>query len=267
MTSGVNAVVQGARQDKPLHMRGEKRKDGFHPLQSLAVFCDFGDRRSAEKRRMSFTFPGRAVRSEGSMARTIWCCARRAFAEQTGRMPQAGITLTKICLSRQAWVAAAPTPRRRSTAVKFMAAQDGRESLREIGVGLGSDVPVCVKSQPAFMEGRGEILTPVTSLPRLPLLLVNPGIGVSTKDIFAALNQRSGVAMKLPSGGFSDGRSAALPGTTSNDLEAPAKARRPAIGELDALRGMPDALSPHVGLGRDVFALMPDERLQPAQPL
>ena len=61
----------------------------------------------------------------------------------------------------------------------------------EIAAGLGSDIPVCVPSRPSFMEGRGEILTPVTVLPRLPLLLVNPGVAVPTKDVFAALDRRA----------------------------------------------------------------------------
>ncbi len=129
--------------------------------------------------------------------------------------------------------------------------------MRDIGAGLGSDVPVCVTSQPAFMEGRGEILTPVTSLPRLPLLLVNPGVGgLRPRTYSPPCSQRSGVAMKLPSGGFSDlADLLRFLETTSNDLEAPAKAREPAIGEvLDALRSDAGrAFHPHVGLGRDVF--------------
>ena len=69
------------------------------------------------------------------------------------------------------------------------------------------------KSSRACMEGRGEILTPVTSLPRLPLLLVNPGVAVPTEDVFAALQTRSGVEHETAAGPFPrHGRSAALSG-------------------------------------------------------
>jgi 4-diphosphocytidyl-2-C-methyl-D-erythritol kinase len=49
MAPGVNATIKArAKVNLFLHV-GEKREDGFHPLQSLAVFTDFGDRLSAEE--------------------------------------------------------------------------------------------------------------------------------------------------------------------------------------------------------------------------
>jgi len=134
--------------------------------------------------------------------------------------------------------------------------------LSDIGATLGSDVPVCIKSQAAFMEGRGEVLSPVTALPCLPLLLVNPGVAIPTKDIFAALGERRGVGMKLPSRGFSDlADLLRFLETSNNDLEAPAKSHAPVIDEvLDALRRMPGALFTRMsGSGATCFALMPDE--------
>ena len=130
----------------------------------------------------------------------------------------------------------------------------------DIAAALGSDVPVCVASAPAFMEGRGEILTPCRSLPRLPMLLVNPGVAVPTKDVFAALDrpQRRGhdaAARPLP-------RPApiccAFWKPPRNDLEAPARALQPVIGEvLAALRRLPGALFARMsGSGATCFALV-----------
>src|SRR5689334_10297649 len=79
-----------------------------------------------------------------------------------------------------------------------------QSGLWEIAAGLGSDIPVCVASTPSFMEGRGEILRVAESLPRIPMLLVNPGVAVPTKDVFAALRTRSGADMTLPQGRFAD---------------------------------------------------------------
>jgi 4-diphosphocytidyl-2-C-methyl-D-erythritol kinase len=135
------------------------------------------------------------------------------------------------------------------------------KALCDIAAALGSDIPVCVASRPAFMAGRGETLTPLTSLPPLPLLLVNPGAAVPTKDVFAALVDRRGTDMKLPANGFSDlADLLRFLEATGNDLEAPALGLQPVIGEvLFALQALPGALFTRMsGSGATCFALMPD---------
>ena len=112
------------------------------------------------------------------------------------------------------------------------------------------------------MEGRGEILKPVQCLPRLPLLLVNPGVAVPTKDVFAAPTERRGIATGLPRGRFGDlADLLRFLDTTGNDLEAPALALQPVIGEvLTALKNLPGALFTRMsGSGATCFALMPDD--------
>jgi 4-diphosphocytidyl-2-C-methyl-D-erythritol kinase len=52
---------------------------------------------------------------------------------------------------------------------------------------LGSDVPFFIDACPALCEGRGERLTPLTALPRVPLLVVKPGFGIGTADAYGAL--------------------------------------------------------------------------------
>lgn len=242
---------------------GEKREDGFHPLQSLAVFTDFGDRLSAvEASDLSLSLEGPFAAGLNG-ADNLVLAAARALAERAGRRPEARITLTKnLPVASGIGGGSADAAAALRLLSNLWQLKYDEKVLREIGAGLGSDVPVCVRSQPAFMEGRGEILTPVTTLPRLPLLLVNPGVAVSTKDIFAALEQRSGVTMKLPSGGLTDlADLLRFLETSSNDLEAPAMAHAPVIGEvLDALRRMPGALFTRMsGSGATCFALMPDE--------
>ena len=120
--------------------------------------------------------------------------AARALAERAGRPAQAKLTLTKnlpVASGIGGGSADAAAALRGSASLWQLDLDE--TALRAIAAELGSDVPVCVASQPAFMEGRGEILTPVAALPRLPLLLVNPGVAVPTKDVFAALDERRGV--------------------------------------------------------------------------
>jgi 4-diphosphocytidyl-2-C-methyl-D-erythritol kinase len=112
------------------------------------------------------------------------------------------------------------------------------------------------------MEGRGEILSPLASLPRLPLLLVNPRLAVPTKDVFAALGARSGADKKLPLARFADMADLLrFLDACKNDLEEPALRLQPVIGEvLAALRALPGALFARMsGSGATCFALFPDD--------
>jgi 4-diphosphocytidyl-2-C-methyl-D-erythritol kinase len=59
------------------------------------------------------------------------------------------------------------------------------ERLAGLGLMLGSDVPVFVRGQNAFGKGRGEDLTPLT-LPDRWFLIVDPGVAISTRELFAA---------------------------------------------------------------------------------
>jgi 4-diphosphocytidyl-2-C-methyl-D-erythritol kinase len=245
-----------------LHV-GEKREDGFHPLQSLAAFADYGDRLGVEEADdLSLSVDGPFAAGLDGPDNLVLRAAR-ALAERTGRAAQAKFTLTKnLPVASGIGGGSADAAATLRLLSKLWQLKLDDKVLRDIGATLGSDVPVCVRSQPSFMEGRGEVLTPVPSLPCLPLLLVNPGVAISTKDIFASLTEKRGVAMKLPGGGFSDlADLLRFLGSTGNDLEASAKAREPVIGEvLDALRRLPGALVTRMsGSGATCFALLPDE--------
>ena len=60
-----------------------------------------------------------------------------------------------------------------------------REELARIGLELGADVPLFVLGQSAWGEELGERLTPV-KWPRRWFLVVNPGVSISTREIFSA---------------------------------------------------------------------------------
>jgi 4-diphosphocytidyl-2-C-methyl-D-erythritol kinase len=55
--------------------------------------------------------------------------------------------------------------------------------LANIGLKLGADVPFFIHGQNAFVEGIGELITPV-NLPQTDFLLIYPGLGIPTADIF-----------------------------------------------------------------------------------
>ena len=62
------------------------------------------------------------------------------------------------------------------------------DELAELGAQLGSDVPFCVYGGTALATGRGEIIQPIPSPPKCWVILIKPRIGVSTKEIYEALD-------------------------------------------------------------------------------
>lgn len=61
------------------------------------------------------------------------------------------------------------------------------QTLIELGVKLGADVPFCVLAKTALSEGIGEVLTPINGLPDCYVLVVKPPIGVSTATVYKNL--------------------------------------------------------------------------------
>src|SRR5690606_34952533 len=94
-------------------------------------------------------------------------------------------------------------------------------SLAALGLGLGADVPVFVHGQTAFASGRGEHLTPLI-LPERSYVVVDPGVSVSTREMFQAPElTRDSPATTIT--GFISGVS------TQNAFEPVVRARYPAV--------------------------------------
>lgn len=245
-----------------LHV-GERRSDGFHPLQSLAVFTGAGDVLRAEPAaQLSLAIDGPFAEGLAAEGDNLVLRAARALAAEAGTLAGAALTLTKNLPVASGIGGGSADAAAALRALKALWRLETPEAaLAEIAAGLGSDVPVCVPSRAAFMEGRGEILTPVT-VPRLDMLLVNPGVAVPTREVFAALKNRSGAAMALPHDGLADAPALLqFLRATRNDLEAPARAIQPVIGDvLTRLESLPDVLLARMsGSGATCFALFPDE--------
>ena len=64
------------------------------------------------------------------------------------------------------------------------------EELMERGVKLGADVPYCIMRGTVLAEGIGEELTRLPSMPKCFVLIAKPGIGVSTKAVYEALDSK-----------------------------------------------------------------------------
>ena len=60
-----------------------------------------------------------------------------------------------------------------------------------MGAEIGSDVPYCVAGGTVLAEGRGERLTPVTPMPRLPVVICKPDFPISTPELFHRVDART----------------------------------------------------------------------------
>jgi 4-diphosphocytidyl-2-C-methyl-D-erythritol kinase len=240
---------------------GARRADGYHDLQSLAVFASVGDQLSfGEADALSLSLAGPFAPALASEADNITLKAARALAARKGGSVGARIELVKylpVASGLGGGSADAAATLRGLNELWGLDLPAGE--LRALGAAIGSDVPACIASVSAWMEGRGERVTPV-SLPLLHLVLVNPGVAVSTADVFGKLSQRSGTDLDRPST-FADTEALLeFLAATSNDLEAPAIALAPAINEaLVALAAGGALLSRMSGSGATCFGLFESE--------
>lgn len=109
------------------------------------------------------------------------------------------------------------------------------ETLSDLGAQIGSDVPFFVASIYALVEGRGEFITPMKDAPEVALLLVNPGIAVSTAWAYQAsqigLTKKS-IDIKLFCQSLDKKEFDTLQYFHENDLEAPVIKAYPEIGKI-----------------------------------
>ena len=247
-----------------LHV-GEKRGDGFHDLQSLVVFVDVGDTLAfSPSPELTLTLHGPFASGLEAEDDNLVLRAAQALAKNTGRpAAKAAIRLMKqlpVASGIGGGSADAAAVLRGLT--RLWALDLSWTELRAVAETIGSDVPVCVESKASWMEGRGERVMPAATLPQMPMLVVNPGIAVSTAEVFRTLATRHGTGRINRATPLSSPRELiAFLTKTSNDLQAPAQQIAPVIGHvLDELSRMPGVeLWRMSGSGATCFALFDDQ--------
>jgi 4-diphosphocytidyl-2-C-methyl-D-erythritol kinase len=231
-----------AKVNLTLHILG-RRADGYHELESLVVFADAGDRLTfAPGGALALEVSGPTAQAAGGTADNLVLKAARALTERV-----VGLKVGSFVLDKQLPVAAGlgGGSSDAAAALRLLARTNG---LADDDVRLyaaarvtGADVPVCLDPRARMMRGIGERLSAPVTLPGLPAVLVNPGVAVPTRDVFARLGAQALTSTPqaddvLQPGADIDGVVSAL-AARRNDLEAPAIALQPVIAEvLAALR-------------------------------
>jgi 4-diphosphocytidyl-2-C-methyl-D-erythritol kinase len=231
-----------AKVNLALHVLG-RRDDGYHLLDSLVVFADVGDMlhaASAASLTLHLAGPFAAALADG--ADNLVLRAARALAAARGVGAGAHLTLEKhlpVASGIGGGSADAAAALRLLARLWGVAAADAALALT-----LGADVPVCLAGRSARMGGIGEVLSAAPSLPACGLVLVNPGVAVATPAVFRARGGAFSGPLDLPAAGWADAAAlAADMARLRNDLEAPAVALAPPVGDvLAALRGVPEVM-------------------------
>jgi 4-diphosphocytidyl-2-C-methyl-D-erythritol kinase len=234
-----------------LHVRC-RRPDGYHELETLFAFLRDGDVITVEPADApAFRINGPFAAGLTAEGDNLVTRAADRFAERFGTSRSVAITLDKhlpIASGIGGGSADAAATLRALARLYDIPLDD--TALYDIAAGLGADVPACLLGKSAVGEGVGERLTPVSGVANVPVLLVNPGVAVSTAAVFKAWD---GVDRgPMPAGDLVErarnGR---------NDLEPPARAIAPVIGDVvAALAATPGVVLARMsGSGATCFAL------------
>lgn len=245
-----------------------RRPDGYHELDSLVVFAEFGDALTVapgEDLVLEVVGPQAATlaATAGAGEANLVLRAARRLRALCGDAPGARLTLEKH-LPVAAGLGGGSADA--AAALRGLVALWGRDDLPRarlmtLAAELGADVPVCLDARASRVGGVGERLVPVPPLPAAWLVLVNPGRGLATGAVFAARRGPFSVpAAEMPA--LSDAPAlAAWLRAAGNDLEAPARTLLPEIAEvLAALADTAGCLLARMsGSGASCFGLYGDE--------
>lgn len=241
-----------------LHVTG-RRADGYHCLDSLIVFTSLGDTVKVETSdHLALTIDGPFAAGLPVDQNNLVLRAATSLAQAAGIQARARISLHKTLpvaagLGGGSADAAATLLALRS--LWQLAVDDS--VLHSLAAGLGADVPVCLTARPSLIGGIGHAVRQAPPLPRFALLLVNPGVAVSTASVFKGLQNPFPPSTPWREG---SGEVAALAQTLAerrNDLEAAARRLAPVIGEvIEAVAALPHCrLSRMSGSGATCFGL------------
>lgn len=213
-----------------------RRPDGYHELESLVVFADVGDRLELEPA------ADLALAIEGPFAAALDGDNLVLAAAEAAMDAVPGLQAGRFRLVKHLPVAAGLGGGSADAAAALRLLRRANPGsaldLSDLALRLGADVPACLRSEAALVRGIGERIEPVASLAALPVVLVNPGLPLSTRDVFRELGAEpiGGTCEGPAAEAALDDREALLDHLRGipNDLEAPALRLLPEIASVKA---------------------------------
>ena len=249
-----------------LHITG-RRPDGYHLIQSVFMLIDWCDTLHLELRH-----DGKITRRDIGIydeqplpAEDLTLRAARALQKVSGSTLGVDISLEKR-IPTQAGLGGGSS----DAASCLLALQRlwgvrlPQHQLLALALSLGADVPFFLQGGHAWVEGIGEIITPI-DLPLADFLVVKPELGLSTQAIFASpeLKRDSETATLV---GFAASTEGQIFGFGRNDLQPVALNLCPQLGQsLDWLAAS-RLQGRMTGSGSAVFAQIPHDMVVPSAP-
>ena len=166
-----------------------QKSDGFHLLDSIVGFTEFGDHLSFKKSdELKLTAKGAFSDQIPVDKSNLILKAAELLRTINNIKTGAHITLTKN-LPPSAGLGGGSSDA--AATIRGLSRLWGTD-LPEIDdlMILGSDLPVCINQKTQHMKGFGEVLEEINTFPNLPILLVNPLKKVSTQTVFRMLKNK-----------------------------------------------------------------------------
>jgi 4-diphosphocytidyl-2-C-methyl-D-erythritol kinase len=177
-------ITAPAKLNLYLHVTG-KRENGYHELDSLVVFADYGDEielHPADEYSLEIIGPFASMIENNDQ--NLVTKAVHALAHATGKTPDFKITLHKN-LPVGAGIGGGSADAAATLKAVLQYWDINVPNLNDIALALGADVPVCLNNKPVTMRGIGELIDPLAmALPPFYALLVYPAASCSTIEIF-----------------------------------------------------------------------------------
>lgn len=248
-----------------LHVTGQ-RADGYHLLDSLAVFTALGDTLAFDAAdEDGFVIDGPysgPLAAEAPDANLVVKArqALRAYCESSGHpCPPVLIRLTKnLPIASGMGGGSTDAAAALRGLIELWNIAIAPETLAKIGLGLGADVPMCLLGRPLFAKGIGEDIALAGPFPALHLVLVNPGIEVSTPAVFKALSSKTNKPLSLHANLSSIQGLCQWLAAQRNDLQNPALDMQPVIRDaIYALSERGALVARMSGSGATCFGIFP----------
>ncbi len=277
-----------------------RRDDGYHLLESLFVPVDLVDDVTLEVERGRPSANGARVTVEVSVAaegavggrdamhadgRNLAVVAARAFLRAlAGTRPAhgaGGVHEIRIQLHKRIPAAAGLGGGSSDAGAvlrglsRLVPEGPTGEALMRVAAEVGADVPFFLDPVPSLVTGIGDRIAPAEELPPLSLLLANPGLAVSTAEVFALYDamlaaerpasaalttSEPGSTMRPPSGLDSKRNALTRLQACANDLEAAAIRLCPPVARLrDRLRALGATGVGMSGSGATLYGLFPSD--------
>ena len=247
-----------------LHVTG-KRADGYHLLDSLAVFAGVHDTVVAQENEsltLSLNGPFGATLSASAAGDNLVLRAAKLLREKSGVKAGAAITLVKrLPVASGIGGGSADAAATLLACDSLWKAKAAISDLAAMALQLGADVPICLHGRAAFFGGIGEEIADAPKLPPAFFVLINPGIPLSTADVFRARKGAFGNPGRFSDAPKDAAELARILETRRNDLNEPAIGLCPVLSHvletLAAARGC--LLSRMSGSGATCFGLFATE--------